>query len=166
MNQNRTVRTAVSFAAFRAAFLLVALFSAGCSALTYKATPEAKRTVVLVTNEYLTSIVRADLNKLNQMVAWPEYLEESHGRFTKRDYARQVMSLKNRWSNQDHPLLGLQVSDVSVGEYNAEVELKKKSATDDSPIKIRLLWDGNAWAIISDSLFGVDKRFSKLPQLS
>lgn len=146
--------------------LLFLSVATGCSSLVYRATPEAKRTVVLVCNDYLTNVVRGDLNKLNQMVAWPEYLEEGGGRFTKRDFAQQVRSLKKRWSNDAHPLLGLQVTDISVGEFRAEVDLVKNGDPQKERIKVKLLWDGSAWVIVGDNLFGIDKRFSKLPPVA
>lgn len=146
--------------------LIVCAGVLGCSVIRpYRPTPEVKRTVVLVTTDYLTSVVKGDLNRLSQMIVWSEYLGDGSTRFTKAEFASQVLSLKNRWPLNDHPLIGLAVTGLDIDERRAVVDLQKPKTSSDERIRVELLWDGTAWYVTGDSLFGVNKRFSHLPPL-
>ncbi len=113
-----------------------------------------KATVVSVAANYLRQIARVELRHLNSLVNWNVYLKKSKNGFKKTDYSAQVRALNKKFGATNHPLFGLGISDVEIDDDFAEITLKKDDSKDDIDIWIRLAWNGSAWLVIDDNLFG------------
>jgi hypothetical protein len=139
-----------------AVLLTVLLFgAASCSLLTpYKPTPEVKIAVIRVADEYLRSIVQGKTAHLSDMILWGEYAPKK--KLTRDAVTAEMESIKGKYPLDQHPLLGLELRNLDIGEDIAELTLKKASMPEMPEITIELVWVGNGWLITNDNLFGQD----------
>lgn len=136
--------------------LFVVLLSSllGCTAIKgTKVSNEQKVVVVRVAAEYLENIVQANTGALDVLVYWDRYLPEQVP-LTKKLYFNQVYALQKKATPENHPLVHLDLQEVSISGNDAVVEFQKFKDTKAPMIIIKLHWDGNAWLIEDDSLFG------------
>lgn len=154
------------FGATVAFFALLALAlstSGGCSKLlSREGTDAAKATVVAIVGDYLTAVALSQERPLHSLILWDEFLRDGQRLMTRGEVSAQLMSLKNRWTPADHPLLGLEVLSVSVQGNDAKVELRKKGHPDYPVIWVKMIWSGTGWLIVEDSLFGRGKLIEQL----
>jgi len=142
---------------YLAKLLLILLLCNACGMhlLSTPASRETKATVLRVSAEYLTQVVRGDIKKVDAMIVWSAYLKRSSKGMTKRKYFKQMANIKNRWTPEEHPLLGLVPIEVDVDDDYAEVVLRKeKQESEEQDISISLTWSGTGWMILADSVFG------------
>lgn len=126
----------------------------GCSTIkSSKVSNEQKVVVVRVAAEYLENIVQANTGALDVLVYWDRYLPEQVP-LTKKLYFDQVYALQQKATPENHPLVALDLSEVSISGNDAVVEFQKFKNAKAPTITIKLHWDGNAWLIEDDSLFG------------
>lgn len=119
-------------------------------------TPELRRTLAEVTNQYLRAIGAGNTQMLEGMVVWLDYVANKNGTTTKEEVFRVVQQLHGRWTLDQHPLLGLAVQDVRVDGDNATVSVRKAAHSDAPLIVVQLAWGGAGWLVINDTLFGKD----------
>lgn len=118
--------------------------------------PELYALLVRVAGNYLRHVVNGDEARIGGVILWVDFLEQAE--IDKKEYLRQLASLRGRWTPQQHPLLGLDVIAVRWYGEDAEVIFRKADRPEDYPeIRIELLWAGRGWLVKSDSLFGKDK---------
>jgi hypothetical protein len=151
-----------------ALLFLLLLGGAGCSRLPSwipfvhrEATPEAKRAVLNVTNEYLVSIVRANTHKIDESLVWTLYLAEKGEGVTKADIYKQVAEVKAAHPS-DHPIANLDVVRIDVRGDVADVVLKRKDAPTSPEFSVTLNWVGRGWMIVGDTLLGPDGALHKM----
>ncbi len=147
-------------------FSVLALGSCG-TPIFQSLSPAVKETLVGISGRYLTYIAAGEEQRVIEMVYWPEFSED--GEFTREDFHRQFVAIKNRWpiTQKDHPLLGLKVLGVSGGENSGEVRLAKdpkfvaQGANPGEEIRVKFIWAGTGWIVRKDSLFGKDNYFAQ-----
>lgn len=147
--------------------LSLLLSSSACSTLSKP--PESrllKATVVTVSANYLQQIAKAELRHLNSLVNWNVYLSKSKEGVTKQSYSSQVRALANSFHHNNHPLLGLSISEIEIDDDFAEITLNKESVEKSDDIWIHLAWNGTAWLVIDDNLFGPGALISKWTGIS
>ena len=158
-----------SFAA--KALLLVGYASllAGCADGIFGSTktPESESTLKRIANNYLTNIIVGNEKQFADMVNWRNLLSADGGQLTAVEFQlqwdgcqRQFGPLKN--SPKEHPLQGLEVTDISVHGNDAKIELRKNAeyvspGAKSEKIWIKFLWEGTGWVVQEDSLFGKGK---------
>ncbi len=164
MNHARTVHHAPRFI-FGLMLRLLPLCLLSLSACSTFSKPRQSRllkaTVVSVSANYLRQVARGELRHLNSLVNWNVYLSKSKDGVSKKSYSDQVRALGQKFSHLDHPLLGLGISDIEIDDDFAEITLNKEAVEDAPDIWIRLAWNGTAWLVIDDNLFGPDGLIAK-----
>lgn len=132
-----------------------------CGALSsYTPTPEAQMTVLGLANDYLRIIVQGKTRQVESMILWIPYVEATG--VSKDQVRADIKWLSKRWPLDNHPLLGLQLTEINVNEDDAFVRLKKLSLPEQPEIVISLQWIGNGWLIVGDTLFTKDGVISHL----
>lgn len=142
--------------------LLILAGGIGCSALGTKETPATAKLAILgVAGDYISSIARNDERNIDSILLWDEFRESKGPSMTHEYFQRQINSMQNRWQPNAHPLLNLDVVDLSVeGDY-ATVVLQKFEQPESPKITVVLRWVGRGWMVTNDSLFGQDGLIQK-----
>jgi hypothetical protein len=140
--------------------LVLLVSSTGCSMLFGKPEmTEVKKAVIFVSANYIRHIVQNNKPQIDAMILWTDYLEAEGrgGTFSKPQYYLQLDFFAKNFlprNSKKHPLLGLDVVDVEVGENSAIVTFKKFGQDDAPNIEVALIWIGRGWLIVDDSIFG------------
>lgn len=145
-------------------FLFLLLGTSGCSSL-FKSTPtpEETMTVISVTEKYIQVVVTGRKRQIRSFVLWDDLLsKDTEDAITLKEFESQLNSLQDRWTPEQHPLLGLKLLELDIDDNDALVRLQKSGREDYPVIWIKLFWSGNAWLVTQDSLFGKDKLISQL----
>ena len=79
-------------------------------------------------------------------------------------YLQRLHALQRRWSDEDHPLKGLDLDSIAVGTNEASVTFKKVEGKSSGKIEVDLVWNGSAWLVVDDSLFGDGELIAKLTE--
>ena len=135
-------------------FLLLLL--SACSLSRSQGTPAAKQTVIAVATQYLGHIVMNDRHKIDGMVLWLDFLDNSSGTVTKEICFAQMQAAANRFDQSNHPLVHLTIHEVQVRGDNAAIILQKHGDPKAKKIEITLRWIGNGWLIVGDNIFGTE----------
>ncbi len=131
------------------------LLLTSCSTLfPERGTPESKMAVLRMTNDYLTSVLTAKIQKLGDFVLWGSYLEDR--KITKEEVLSEIEQAKKLFPLAEHPLSNLQPTAIEIRNDDAEVKLKKGGVATAPEISIRLLWGAGGWIVVGDNLFGKD----------
>lgn len=129
---------------------------ASCSSIFAKeGTPESKRAVLLVANEYLTAVLVGKTQKLSDVVAWGEYFENNEG-LTKETIESEILLAKKRFPLAEHPISDLIPVSVDVRGDNAVVTLRKNNKPESPLIIINAYWAAGGWIVRDDNLFGAE----------
>ena len=136
--------------------LLALLFfsTTACSSIAGKSPgPELGALLIRVSADYVKHVVNADEARIGGSILWTDFLKQAD--IDKQEYLRQVRSLQNRWTAEEHPLLGLKVEELKWYGDEATVYLRKASKNKKYPmIKIEMIWSGSGWLVTKDNLFG------------
>lgn len=141
------------------------LLVSGCSTIVGNdLTPEAKSTVYRVSQQYLGNVILGREPVIAQFIAWSDFLGSGSSRITHDEFSRQLKMLNQKYSptDQNHPLLGLKLIKISNSGDFATIYFEKADGSSKEEIWISMLWSGNGWIIVEDSLFGKDKLFAKM----
>ncbi len=132
--------------------LVLVLFAfSGCSMFSsQEVTPETKMAVLRLCDEYLRNLANGKASQAEAMIAWSDYAPASEDELTREEFDQIIKSKKDRWSKEEHPLLGLDVTDVEIGNDVAVITLVKKSTK--STIEIKLNWVGRGWVVTGDNI--------------
>ncbi len=139
---------------------LVALLTlSACSLGSSDVTPETRMAVLRISDEYLRNLAKGQSGQAESMIGWPDYGPAVDDEITRDSFAEIVKSKKDRWSKEEHPLLGLDVKKVEIDDDEAEVLLVKK--TTNQKIEIELRWVGRGWLIVNDNILSKNGIFRK-----
>lgn len=125
-------------------------------------------TVGRVTADYIQAVYTGNLSRLETFVNWPSMLGSGDEKITRAEFEKQLFSLQNRWTPEQHPLFNLEIADVDVNGDDAEVVLRRSTGSGYPKIAVTLNWVGNGWVIRQDSIFGRGKlaeKWQKSPQI-
>ena len=116
--------------------------------------PELRATVIRAAARYLVHVVNNNENELNGAILWVDVLEKKN--MTKEQYRFQMASLQDRFSEKNHPLLGLETKNVEWSGDRASVQFVKSAADNPAVIQVELKWAGAGWLVEDDNIFGED----------
>ncbi len=147
--------------------VLILLGSSACGMWKKDGPPSSneKQIVIMVCGDYLQVVVTNQHHeRLNSLMALTAYMENQAG-LDKARFLKQMESLQNRWTPEQHPLLNLDLTSINIRGNNAKVSFRRRGKGENWPtITIELIWSGTAWQIIDDSLFGPGNYIASLTQ--
>lgn len=133
--------------------LLLSL-AVGCSMVRPEPAPELRMATVRFASVYLEHIVHDNPTALKELVLWQAYLQSKGGTFTPELFFRKVQAVQKKYTQGNHPLLGLSIRDVEDNGKKVKVYLYKPSAPHNPDIEVDLQWLQTNWSIVGDNLFG------------
>lgn len=149
-----------------ASLLLLSL--TGCSGIfSRKPTPEVLETATQVCVNYIKAVTSGESKAILQFpfILWPEYLASHGANFTIEQYGKQLRSFVARYRADDiehNPLLNLRIVDIRQSEDDLFFSLEKANLKAAPRITFHLRWDGAAWKLVGDNIFGSDGLFAAL----
>jgi hypothetical protein len=143
------------------------LVTSGCSNnLFAKENPVLKNTIIKVSAEYLESLIRGDAARVNSQIFWSRFLPSKRQPYSKSDFAAQLALLDARWTKAEHPLINLDLVDISTNDDVAKIKLRRIDLENAPTIKLEMSWSGAGWLVSEDNLFGKEGLFGSLKKLS
>lgn len=125
--------------------------------------PEVRSLLLNLSTNYLGGIINGDLEQINDLVFWEDYIHNKDNSISKQTFVKQLSKLDGRYLVKNHPLLNLKPEEFDIDNNNARITFVKKDFKD---IELHFKWVDSAWLIVDDNLFGEDGIFSDLKKLS
>lgn len=114
-----------------------------------------KYTVARVSSTYLGWVFAGSEDHMGNYVVWSLLLSGSDGKpMSREDFRKQLKSIQNRWTTEEHPIFDLDLKSVEVDGNQAEVRFQRLNRSHYPVITLELRWSGTGWLIERDSLFG------------
>lgn len=152
MSNNKPLKPVLNRALLLVSALCLCVITA-CSIGAAKPRPHLAATVASVAANYLGHVATGQTRHLNTLVMWNAYLTESKPGLTQKQYLEELRSISSRWDPQEHPLLGLNITEIETEDDEAEIRFQKPGGEADE-IRVNLRWSGSGWMVVDDSLFG------------
>lgn len=149
-------------------FALLATCLSACSVWQSEPlSPDAKITVLRLSQNYLATIILGNETKLSDYIAWSDYVAATgpaNSKFSHQQFSEQLAWFTKAYKAQDprNPLLQLKVKDISGSNDVAKITLVKADGSSSEEIWIKFVWTGAGWLVMEDSLFGKEKLFDRL----
>jgi hypothetical protein len=142
-------------------YTLLAVFSlSGCSLFGSSAsdinlTPEVKAAVKRVAAEYIGSAVDGNFRYAQSLILWSAYLANKGGNYSKVTHLQQMGLIKKIGAVDSNPLLNLQIKSFETSDNEVTITAYNQLGTKNQPgVSVTLLWAGQGWLIVDDSIYG------------
>lgn len=129
--------------------------------ITGKSTPDARATVVQMAGEYVRLVNTENKEMLEGLILWDEFVRNSPGLLTPGQVYAQMRGNATRWTEENHPMIHLDLRALHVEENEARVTLQRINKADAPLVEIEFFWTGEAWLVVDDSVFGSDGIIAK-----